>query len=98
MSHQIIKQPDGKLAVFSDNVDAWILYDASPDEVVRYYEERAAKDARESAQRTVDLVLADQPRKVYYQFAMTFEEADAGAEVPLARLRAEAEALEANPG
>lgn len=76
MGHQIIKQPDGKLAVYSSVVDAWILVDASPEELLDYYAERAAKDARRDTQRVLDAVLADQPREVYYQFAMTFDEAN----------------------
>lgn len=95
MGHQIIKQPDGQLAIWSTVVDDWIIYDASPGEVVRYYEERAAKSARDSAQETVDKVLDGRAAEVYCQFTMTFEEADAGARAPMAELRAKAEALEA---
>jgi hypothetical protein len=76
MGHQIITQPDGKLAVYSSSVDAWILFNASPEELVEYYAERAAEDARRDVQRILGHVLAGEPREVYYQFAMTFEEAD----------------------
>jgi len=76
MGHQIIRQPDGKLAVFSSVVDAWILVDAEPEDLLDYYAEKAAEDARRSAQRTIDAVLSGEPRQAYYQFAMTFEEAD----------------------
>jgi hypothetical protein len=44
----------------------------TPDEVVEYYAERAAQDARESARRTVDHVMNDEPRKAYYQFYCPF--------------------------
>ncbi len=76
MGHQIIKQPDGLLAVFSTVTDSWILYDATPGELVEYYAERAARDARRSAQETVGSVLADDARSKYYQFTMTFDEAN----------------------
>lgn len=76
MGHQIIRQPDGKLAVFSSYVDAWILVDAEPADLLGYYAEKAAEDARDGTQRVLDLVLDGQPRKAYYQFAMTFEEAN----------------------
>jgi hypothetical protein len=76
MGHQIIRQPDGKLAVFSSTTDTWILTDASPEELEDYYAERAAEDARRSARKTLGHVLAGEPRKAYYQFAMTFTEAD----------------------
>ena len=72
MGHQIVKQPDGKLAIFSDSVNDWIVWDATAEEVVEYYAERAAESARESARRTVGHVMADEPRKSYYQFTQTF--------------------------
>jgi hypothetical protein len=76
MGHQIIRQPDGLLAVFSSFSDTWIIEDASPEEILDYYAERAAEDARRSTQRTLDAVLAGGPREAYYQFAMTFGEAN----------------------
>lgn len=76
MGHQIIKQPDGKLAVFSSFIDDWIIQDATPEELLDYYAEKAAKDARTSTQQVLDAVLADRPRDVYYRSAMTFEEAE----------------------
>jgi hypothetical protein len=77
MGYQVIRQPDGLLAVFSSYVDCWAVYDATPDEVVDWFAEWAAKDARREARRVVDAVLAGEPREVYYQFAMTYEEANA---------------------
>jgi hypothetical protein len=77
MGHQIIRQPDGKLAIFSTGVDVWIVMDSTADEIADYYARKAAESARESAARTVQAVLAGRPREVYAQFAMTFEEANA---------------------
>ena len=76
MGHQIIRQPDGKLAVFSSVTDTWILMDAAPADLEDYYAERAAEDARRSARETLEHVLAGEPRKAYCQFAMTFDEAN----------------------
>jgi hypothetical protein len=76
MGHQIIRQPDGKLAIFSNGVDAWIRVDASAQEIEDYYAERAAQDARRSARETLEHVLAGEPHQVYCQFAMTFDEAN----------------------
>lgn len=76
MGHQIIRQPDGKLAVFSTGTDSWILYDATAEELLDHYAERAAQRAREDTQRAIDAVTSGEPRRVYYQFVMTFEEAD----------------------
>jgi hypothetical protein len=33
MTHQIIRQPDGLLAVFSPGVDDWVIADATPEEL-----------------------------------------------------------------
>lgn len=75
MGQQIIKQPDGKLAVFSSVVDAFIVVDATPEEILDWRAEQAAEDARRATQRELDAVLADDPRRVYFQFARTWEEA-----------------------
>jgi len=76
MGYQVIKQPDGKLALFSSFTDTWALYDGSPQEIVGWFAERAAEDARREAQRVVDLVVAGKSREAYYQFARTFAEAN----------------------
>lgn len=77
MGHQIIKQPDGQLAVWSSNVDDWIVYDATADELVELYVSEAADRARQTIRETVTAVEADEPERVYYQFVMTFDEAQA---------------------
>ena len=75
MGQQIIKQPDGLLAVFSSIVDGFIVVDATPEEILDWRAEQAANDARRATQRELDAVLADDPRRVYYQFVRTWEEA-----------------------
>jgi cell division protein FtsB len=75
VTHQIIRQPDGLLAVFSTGVDDWIIEDATAEELGEYYAERAAKEARESALETAQAVLDGRAREKYYQFTMTYEEA-----------------------
>jgi len=75
MGQQIIKQPDGRLAVFSSIVDAFIVVDATPEEILDWRAEEAAKEARRTTQRELDAVLAGDPRRVYYQFALTWEDA-----------------------
>ena len=77
MGYQVIQQPDGKLALFGSVTDTWAVYDATPDEIVEQFATWAADDVRRSARRIVDLVLAGNAREAYYQFAMTFEEANA---------------------
>lgn len=77
MAYQVIRQPSGKLAVFSTGADRWAVYDAEPEEIVEWFAQRAADNARLSARETVNVVLAGNPRQIYAQFAMTFEEANA---------------------
>lgn len=48
MGHQVIRQPDGRYAIFSSFTDTWIVYDATRQDVIDYYVEKAAKDARAS--------------------------------------------------
>lgn len=76
MGHQVIRQPDGLYAIFSSFTDTWIVYDATRQDVIGYYVEKAAKEAREGTARLLDDV-DENPRKAYFQFAMTFEEANA---------------------
>lgn len=76
MGHQIIKQPNGLLAVFCNNTDSWVLADCTSEELLDYYEQRAADEARKRTQEILDHVEAGDPRRAYYQFAMTFEEAN----------------------
>lgn len=76
MGHQVIIQPDGKLAIFSSFSDTWIIMDATPGEITEYYARRAAENARRSARETVRTVLDGNEREIYAQFAMTFAEAN----------------------
>lgn len=76
MGHQIIKQPDDRYAVFSNNVDTWVVLDATADELVEMYAEDAAKRAREDTQRIVRALQEGRAGSIYRQFAMGFEEAD----------------------
>ncbi|SET48818.1 hypothetical protein [Nonomuraea wenchangensis] len=75
MGMQIIKQPSGQFAIFDSVTDTVIVWDATEEEVVEYFAERAADRAREDARRQVSHVAAGNPRKAYFQFAMTWDEA-----------------------
>ncbi len=77
MGHQIIKQPNDLFAVFCNNTDSWIFADATSEELLDYYAERAAEEARKRTQEILNHVDAGEPRRAYYQFAMTFKEANA---------------------
>jgi hypothetical protein len=75
MGSQIIKQPDGRFAVFSTFTDTIIIWDATVSDIVEYFERQAAEDARRAVTRRTDLVEAGKAREAYYQFTMTWPEA-----------------------
>ncbi|MEV6684403.1 hypothetical protein AB0N28_03505 [Streptomyces sp. NPDC051130] len=75
MGQQIIKQPDGKFAVFESVTDTFILADATPEEIVTWRAEEAAQAARERTIAELEHVTAGNPRKVYRQHALTWREA-----------------------
>lgn len=75
MGQQIIRQPDGRLAVFSSITDTFVVVDATPEEILDWRAEEAAAKERARTQRELDAVLASDPRRVYFQFAMSWEEA-----------------------
>lgn len=75
MGQQIIRQPDGRLAVFSTVVDAFIVTDATPEELLDWRAAEAAEEARRVTQRQLDHVLAGEPERSYFQFTKTWEEA-----------------------
>ncbi|MEV1245122.1 hypothetical protein [Nonomuraea sp. NPDC049750] len=75
MGNQIIRQPSGKLAIFCSVTDTIIVWDSTEDEIVEWFAERAAEDARRDVRRLIEHVAAGNPRKAYCQFSMTWEEA-----------------------
>jgi hypothetical protein len=74
MGEQIIKQPDGKLAVFSSMVDGFIVTDATPEELIEWRAERAAEDSRRTTRIQIEQVLSGKPRP-YGSFTLTWETA-----------------------
>jgi hypothetical protein len=70
----LIKQPDGRLAIYSDGVDAWLQQDLTADEYVAYRIAQAAKEAERDARlRATEVLAAD------YGIEMSFAEANATA-------------------
>lgn len=73
MAEQIIKQPNGKYAVWSTIVDGFTMLDAAPEQII------AARiaEAVEEIGRTVDKIVGQLERgeKPYFQFTLTWEEA-----------------------
>ena len=73
MGQQIIRQPDGRYALWSSIVDSFVLIDAMPDEIADAMIEREAENIRRQVARIV-AELAE-GRKPYLQFTKTWYEA-----------------------
>ncbi|MFM9373292.1 hypothetical protein [Streptomyces sp. Da 82-17] len=88
MGHQIIEQPDGRLAVFSSVVDSFVLLDATPEELTDWYAAEAEREARARTQRLLDRLQERGPQQVYGRHALTWSDAarlhkEHAPEVPL---------------
>jgi hypothetical protein len=57
VGYQVVKQPDGRLSVWSTHIDGLVVWDATPDEVVGWFADAAAARERATAARIVDAVL-----------------------------------------
>ncbi len=75
MGHQIIRQPNGKYCIWSSHVDSIILFDATSDDLVEYYGNKAAQDSKLNIIRVVDKLDRGQARLIYHQFTMSYAEA-----------------------
>lgn len=73
MGRQIIKQPNGKYAVWSSTVDNFILLDATPDEII----EGLVADSRRDIERAVHgkVESLDRGEKAYHQFTLSWDDA-----------------------
>lgn len=73
MGRQIIKQPDGRYAVWSSVVDSFVMIDASPEEII----DDMLADEKDRIQKQVAEVIAKLAagKKPYHQFTMTWAEA-----------------------
>lgn len=75
MGYQVVKQPDDQLAIFASYTDTIVMWDADAAEVVQFFVDIAVEDARRRAEQVVAHVVSGEPRKAYFQFAMTWDEA-----------------------
>lgn len=75
MDEQIIKQPGGLYAIYSTITDTIHMYDATADDITQYFIDRETRRLRERLNILITAVSLDRPEDVYYQFAMTWDEA-----------------------
>lgn len=75
MAWQIIKQPDGLYAIFSTNVDDFIVLDATKDEIIEEFVEEE-KERLQKKIKDVEKIIekVDAGSKPYHQFTKTWED------------------------
>jgi len=69
---QIVKQPDGKYAIWSSVVDDFIYVDATADEVILWFGREAKIKVMNEVKETIQIL--NEGGKPYYQFTKTWEE------------------------
>lgn len=75
MGRQIIKQPDGKFAVWSSTADGILLHGATRAEVAEFFVSEAKRDAQDRVRQVLDLVDAGRASEAYFQFTKPWKEA-----------------------
>ena len=73
MAWQIIKQPDGKYAIWSSVTDSVISYDATRKEIIDEFVTAEVKRVKSSVEAILDKL--DRGENPYYQFAVSWDEA-----------------------
>jgi len=72
MANQIVKQPNGKYAIWSTIVDDFTVIDATPEEIINIWADDARQRIDEKVRSIVNqLNVGGRP---YHQFTMTFSE------------------------
>jgi len=69
---QIIKQPNGKYCLFSNNVDNITHYDCSPDDIVKEWTSQYKKEME--AKVTEIISKLEKNEKPYFRFTLSFDE------------------------
>lgn len=73
MSDQIIKQPNGRYAIFSSVCDDFVVVDANKEEIIQEFETALGKFGGNTADRIIhQLDSGDRP---YHQFTLSFDDA-----------------------
>ena len=73
MAYQIIKQPNGRYALFSSVVDNFIMFEAEPEDIVKFFVDEKIKSVEEYVKLVIGRL--NKGEKPYHQFTKTFEEA-----------------------
>jgi len=73
MGHQIIKQPDGRYAIWSSVVDSFVLVNATKQDIIDYYIVKEIEAINKEVTEKTEAL--DRGEKPYAQFTMTLREA-----------------------
>ena len=72
MANQIIKQPNGRYAVWSTIIDDFICMDVDRDELIEMFVEKERRNITERVDRKLGMIADGQP--AYRQFTKTFDD------------------------
>ena len=74
MARQIIRQPDGRYAIWSTTVDNFVYLNCTKEELVEAFLEKERKETIRKVNEIVEKLREDK-EKPYYQFTVAWEEA-----------------------
>lgn len=73
VADQILRQPDGRFAIFNTIVDGFTLVDATKADLLEHYVEKSRKDCASFLDKTCGQL--ERGGKPYHQFTMNWNEA-----------------------
>lgn len=73
---QVIEQPNGLLGIFDPNIESWVIWDATEDELVEFYTSEASRKAEQVIRDHIKGVTKDDPRSVYGKETLSFKSAN----------------------
>lgn len=74
MGYQIIRQPDGRYALFCNITDTIARWNATEDDVVAWFVDEAAEKARHWTRFLLGHIAAGQPERAYHQYALSWDD------------------------
>lgn len=73
---QVIEQPNGLLAIYDRDIETWVIWDATEDELVEFYTSEASRKAEQVIRDHIKGVTKGDPRSVYGKETLSFESAN----------------------
>lgn len=72
MSHQIIKQPNGRYSIYSSIVERIICYQMTKKEIKKYYKKEAIRKEKERVNDLLNRI--ESGKSPYYKYALSWED------------------------